>query len=298
MKSLGVWISAFRVRTLPLSLASVLTGCSLVAWQDLNGWVFFLLGFTTILLQILSNLANDYGDFKNGADNEERIGPARAVQSGAISPRQMKTAIWIFGTLSFCVGLFLLAYLGYHKGWGLAALFLLFGSASIYAAITYTGGDHPYGYRGLGDLSVLLFFGLLGVLGSAFFVALNFDWNWLFPAIAVGLLSVSVLNLNNLRDVENDAKTGKKTLVVRMGYNVAKRYHTLLIVSAWFLLIAALFTSYQHWANFLILGILPLHLFHLKTVHTQDQPKLLDPELKKIALSTFLISLILLITPL
>ncbi|MEO0403654.1 MAG: 1,4-dihydroxy-2-naphthoate octaprenyltransferase, partial [Bacteroidota bacterium] len=257
-----------------------------------------LLAFTTVLLQILSNLANDYGDFKNGADNENRIGPARAVQSGAISPRQMKVAIWIFGALSFFVGLFLLVYLGYHKGWGLAGLFLIFGVTSIYAAITYTGGDHPYGYRGLGDLSVLLFFGLLGVLGSAFFVALNFNWTWILPAVAIGLLSVSVLNLNNLRDVENDAKTGKKTLVVRMGYQGGKYYHTLLMLVAWTLMITALFLSYHHWSNFLILGILPLHLWHLKTVHAQQTPKLLDPELKKIAISTFILSLILLITPL
>lgn len=297
MSNAKVWMSAFRLRTLPLSLSCVFTGSAFISYSPQVGWILLLIGVTTIFLQILSNLANDYGDFQNGADTEARVGPKRTVQSGAISPASMKKAMTVFAALSFISGCGILLWLGYQLGWIYSLIFLALGIFSIWAAIRYTSGDNPYGYRGLGDLYVFLFFGLVGVLGTAYIHLLKLDWKMLLPAFAMGLLATAVLNLNNMRDINTDKATGKITIPVRLGASRAKTYHLILFMIAWGCIGATLILLTTHWSNWLVLAILPLHVLHLKKVFQIHESQQLDPELKKIAFSAFAIALIFLITP-
>jgi 1,4-dihydroxy-2-naphthoate polyprenyltransferase len=225
------WIHAARPRTLPLAFSSTLLG-SLLAWHDrpFKVSVFILALLTTLFLQILSNLANDYGDSVNGMDNEHRVGPQRTVQSGAISRKAMLAAIIVTSTLALITGILLIAF-GFDFSLSpTVIIFFLLGLASLAAAIKYTVGKNPYGYRGFGDLFVYIFFGLTGVLGTYFLHTGSIPWMMLLPASAIGFLSTAVLNLNNMRDVEGDARSGKRTLVVIMGNDKAHYYHLLLIV--------------------------------------------------------------------
>ncbi len=233
------WIEAFRLRTLPLALASVGLGSFVAASNGHHRIQITLLTLlTATLLQILSNLANDYGDYMNGADTSDRIGPRRAVASGDISPRQMKVAIIIFVILCLISGLSLL-YMAFYGRLNLRMLgFFILGLLSIGAAIKYTAGKNPYGYRGLGDISVFLFFGPVAVAGTYFLHAGNFLPQVMLPAFAFGLLSTAVLNVNNLRDYTSDRDTGKRTLVVQMGPVKGLQYHRLLVVLAWICLLA------------------------------------------------------------
>jgi 1,4-dihydroxy-2-naphthoate polyprenyltransferase len=247
---------------------------------------------TTVFLQILSNLANDYGDSKKGTDNANRVGPERAVQSGAISLREMKNGIIISSLLSLLSGIALI-YIGL-KDCNLAYLVLFFvlGIASIAAAIKYTLGKNPYGYAGLGDLFVFLFFGIIGVIGTYFLHTHNFELVLVLPATTIGLLSASVLNMNNMRDIKNDAESNKKTLVVKLGIRKSKTYHTMLILGA-----IISFTTYlilkESSYTFLICTIpLPILILNLKKVWSFKDNRELDPELKKLALSTFLLTLL------
>lgn len=287
-----------RLRTLPLSVSGILAGAALVTSRDANfriSFVFALL--TTVLLQILSNLANDYGDSQNGADNAFRVGPQRAVQSGAISSRAMKRGMIVTGVIAFLSGVALLwTSFGWRQEWVPFILFFLLGILAIIAAIRYTAGSNPYGYRGLGDVYVMLFFGIVGVGGSYYVLSGQVDLFVLLIALCIGALSTAVLNLNNLRDHEGDAKSGKITLVVKLGFRKAKIYHLLLFALAWTALILYLaFFNPHSWA-WLTLVVLPLHAAHLAKIFRTTEPQKLDPELKKIALSTFLIGLILFIT--
>ena len=210
------WLLAFRLRTLPLTLASIGMGAFLAAaHRALDIGIFGLCALTTILLQLLSNLANDYGDSIHGADSAERAGPSRAVQSGAITKSAMKKAIIICGLLAFLsgIGLIYMAFDFTLNFW----IFLGFGLVAIAAATTYTVGCKPYGYAGLGDLSVLIFFGFIAVLGSAFLYEKVVYWEYILPALSVGLFSVGVLNVNNIRDMESDLLAGKQSIPVRLG---------------------------------------------------------------------------------
>ena len=293
MNKVRSWISAFRLRTLPLSLSSILMG-SIIAYSQ-NKFMLeiaVLATATTVFLQILSNLANDYGDSKKGTDNTNRVGPERAVQSGAISLREMKNGIIISSLLSLLSGIALI-YIGL-KDCNLAYLVLFFvlGIASIAAAIKYTLGKNPYGYAGLGDLFVFLFFGIIGVIGTYFLHTHNFELVLVLPATAIGLLSASVLNMNNMRDIKNDAESNKKTLVVKLGIRKSKTYHTMLILGA-----IISFTTYlilkESSYTFLICTIpLPILILNLKKVWSFKDNRELDPELKKLALSTFLLTLL------
>ena len=283
------WLSAFRLRTLPLALSSIILGSFLAHAHNnfiLNIAIFS--GITTILLQILSNLANDYGDSEKGVDNADRVGPQRTIQSGDITPRAMKTAIIIFTILALISGVYLI-YIGTR---GLSSSYLLgffgLGVIAILAAIKYTMGKNPYGYIGLGDLFVYLFFGLTGVMGTYFLHAHTLKWELLLPASAVGLLSTAVLNLNNMRDRENDAKSGKKTLVVKLGIKKAMVYHSILLIGALLLSLVYCLIDYQSPLPFLFLLVLPVVLSNLRVVWTHKDPASLDPELKKIALGTLL----------
>ena len=289
--SLTAWLSAFRLRTLPLAFSCILAGSAVAVFS--GHWdtqIFILALLTTLFLQILSNLANDFGDSANGADNEGRIGPARTVQAGHISHGAMKKAIVICGLLALGSGIALIWSAFGAEALIEALLFLALGLLAIMAAIKYTVGSSPYGYRGLGDVFVFLFFGLVGVIGVYFLFANNWNSVAILPAISIGAWSTAVLNLNNLRDHENDAKSGKRTLVVKMGFERAKKYHYLLILLGWVAAIALI--SFQNSWFLISLLPLPLHLVHMAKVSRTAEPRDLDPELKKIALSTFLYALI------
>jgi 1,4-dihydroxy-2-naphthoate polyprenyltransferase len=294
MTKLKAWIHAFRLRTLPLALSSIILG-SLLAYFD-NGfsWVVTVLAVvTTLFLQILSNLANDYGDSKHGVDNSERVGPARAVQSGIIQAKEMKKAVLIVSALSFLSGVALI-----YTGIGKADIditflvFLILGISAILAAIKYTIGKNPYGYKGFGDLFVYIFFGLAGVLGTYFLNTHQVSYDILLPASSLGLFSTGVLNLNNMRDRVNDKKSGKNTLVVLLGHEVAQWYHLFLLGSS--VIAALIYTTlhYQTMWQFIYLLSFPLFARNLAIVFKSNDPRELDPYLKQLALSTLLFSIL------
>ena len=292
MSKTKAWIHAFRLRTLPLALSSILMGSFAADAHDGFNWQVLVLAITTtIFLQILSNLANDYGDAVTGADNEERVGPERAIQSGAITKGEMRKAMVVFVLLSLLSGIALI-YFGL-QGLSLTyvAGFFALGIAAIAAAIKYTVGKNPYGYSGLGDLFVFLFFGITGVVGTYYLHTHAFSFEILLPASAMGFLSAGVLNLNNMRDRENDAKVGKRTLVVLIGAQSAKVYHTVLIVGA--LVVTGTYTllNFHSLYQLLFLITVPLLAMNLKAVLTNQHPRELDPQLKKLALTTLLFSL-------
>lgn len=291
MSKFLVWIDAFRLRTLPLALSSAILGSFLAYAEGMFNPVVFILAIsTTIFLQILSNLANDFGDSQNGVDNAERLGPERTVQSGKISKTEMKRLIFAFVILSFISG-GLLIFTGIkNANFGLIILFFVLGIASIVAAIKYTVGKNPYGYSGFGDLFVFIFFGLIGVCGTYFLHTNHFHFALLLPAASVGLLSAGVLNLNNMRDIENDAASGKKTLVVRMGSENAKLYHTSLIVLSLVLSIIFVIETWQSiYQLMFLLSVFPL-AFHLYEVFKNHVPQKLNNQLKVLALTTFFFS--------
>lgn len=288
MASVKAWITAFRLRTLPLSVSGVITGSFLALSHSVfNGQIFVLAIITTLLLQILSNLANDYGDTQNGADNEGRLGPARMVQSGAVAPQQMKRMIILFSVLSFISGVSLILLSNIQVTTVSFWVLLSLGILSISAALKYTMGRNPYGYIGLGDLSVFLFFGLFSVAGTYYLYSGTISVSIFLPAIAIGALSAGVLNINNMRDYENDSKTGKITLVVKLGLNKAKYYHSSLLaiafIAGFYYLIV---TDSRHYLWF-YLYLLPLFI-HSRSIYNAQNHTDVDKELKKLALITLL----------
>ncbi len=229
--SLRIWFDAARPKTLPLALVSIFTGSALAfSSGHLSLPIALLALLTATLLQILSNLANDYGDAVKGTDNEKRLGPMRAIQSGEVSLADMKRAIVINIALTIIAGLALVFYALDSLESILA--FIGLGVLAMMAAIAYTVGNKPYGYVGLGDLSVFLFFGLLGVSGTYFLHTGHIEWSLFLPSLGCGLMAVAVLNVNNMRDIENDAECGKRTVPVRLGQQRAKTYHFLLLTGA------------------------------------------------------------------
>lgn len=282
------WIHAARLRTLPLAFSSTLLG-SFLAWHDkpFKTSVFILALLTTLFLQILSNLANDYGDYVNGKDNENRVGPKRTVQSGVITPKAMLTGIIIVVLLALVSGILLIVYgFDFRISTG-GLLFFLLGLAALAAAINYTVGKNPYGYMGFGDLFVYVFFGLTGVLGTYYLHTNTLGWHMMLPASAVGLLSTAVLNLNNMRDVKGDELSGKRTLVVIMGSKNAHYYHLILILCSMLCLVVYRIMNYHTPLQWLFLISFPFFAIHLYKVFTTNPPAALDPELKKLALATF-----------
>lgn len=293
MSRISPWINAARLRTLPLSISGILVGSSIAAYDGYFDIAIFSLALgTTLGLQILSNFANDYGDGVKGTDNDDRIGPARAIQSGLITQKDM-----LQGMIITAVATLLLAVLLIYASFGSekllsALIFFVLGVTAIIAAIKYTVGNSAYGYKGMGDIFVFIFFGLVAVYGSYYLYSHNHEFINMFPAISIGLLSVAVLNLNNLRDHVSDEKAGKITLVVKMGTKRAKNYHYALILGAlFFLLIYSVITSAELNNFIYLIAFIPL-FFHLKRVVINEEPKALDPELKIVALSTFGISLL------
>lgn len=279
------WLNAIRLRTLPLALASILMGSCMALHNGLFRWeVFFLATLTTTLLQILSNLANDYGDSIHGADSQERRGPIRAVQSGIISSQEMKRAMVLFAILSFISGILLL-YISITDTF-LILSFMGLGLLAIFAAITYTSGSNPYGYVGLGDLSVFLFFGLVGVLGTYYLHTLEFSTELILPAFSLGLFSASVLNINNIRDIESDNKAGKKSIPVRIGRKAAVLYNWFLIVSGNLALLIFVMLE-ESWGGLLALLISPVMIKIAQGISdSKKTSSQIDPYLKKMAFTT------------
>ena len=289
------WVDAARPRTLPLAVGSILLGNFLAyAQEKFDLRIALLATVTTLLLQILSNFANDLGDFSNGVDNADRKVALRAVQTGKISQEEMKAAVILTAAFAFLSGLALL-YLGLKDAplevWG---TFLGLGVASIAAAIAYTVGKRPYGYMGLGDLSVFLFFGLIGTAGTYYLQTFSLNLALFLPASGCGFLSVAVLNLNNLRDIENDIKTGKNSIPVRIGKTFGFYYQKFLYLAA-----ITCFYAYPFAAGIkvtgvqqlLIVGIYPIiQLF--RELHSGMSAAQIDPYLKKTALRTLFLILV------
>jgi 1,4-dihydroxy-2-naphthoate octaprenyltransferase len=326
---LKAWISAARLRTLPLSISGILVGSAygylkldynlqkkilspfyehilkdiIEMGNRFNIWIPILALLTTLGFQILSNFANDYGDGVKGTDNEDRIGPMRAIQSGIISPKEMKQGMVITAVLTL-ISAILLIYVSLGVDRLLISLFfLVLGIAAIWAAIKYTVGDNAYGYRGLGDVFVFVFFGPVSVMGIFYLITKTVIFSIFLPSITIGLLSVAVLNLNNMRDMESDKKAGKNTIVVKMGLAKAKMLHIAFVSIAFISTISFFFVRYSDelWNRKIespsIIIFLPLLAFiplfiHLVKVKRTKSPALLDPELKKVALSTFLFAIL------
>ena len=292
MLNFKAWISAARLRTLPLSVSGIIVGSSLAMnhlfWQSSIFWLAIL---TTIGFQVLSNFANDYGDGIKGAD-DNREGEQRMVSSGLISPKQMKMGILITAIFSMISAIVLIYYAFGAEDFLHSLLFFILGIASVIAALKYTIGKNAYGYSGLGDVFVFLFFGLLSVLGSYYLLDHQMVWDLLLPASTIGFLSMAVLNLNNMRDIENDAKNNKNTLVVSLGSSKAKIYHYVLISLAVLLtLLYSIINDHSIRQLIYVIAFLPL-IINLVTVYKNKEPKLLDSELKKVALSTFSFALL------
>ena len=285
--SAAVWLEAARPRTLVLAFACIFLGSLLAAAIDAFSWSILLLSlFTATCLQILSNLANDYGDSIHGADSSERSGPQRAVQRGAITAAAMKRAILVAAVLAMISGLALVLLAFGTAGLLYVLLFVLLGAAAIWAAIAYTASSSPYGYVGLGDFFVLIFFGWVGVLGSYFLHTAAFAWPVLLPATSCGLLAVAVLNVNNIRDIESDEKAGKRSIPVRLGPRRARIYHWLLLAGA--VISAVLFVVLQlesPW-QWLFLLALPLLARNGVAVWRGRSSADLDPYLRQMSLSS------------
>ncbi len=313
------WISAARPRTLPLSISGILVG-SAYAYYDIafakanlttnslptieatlfNWWIPALALITTLGFQILSNFANDYGDGVKGTDNEDRIGPMRAIQSGIINPSELKKAIVITTILTLVAAILLIYTSLVLERLVISMVYLLLGIAAIWAAIKYTVGENAYGYRGLGDVFVFIFFGPVSVMGVYYLITQTLDFWLLLPSITIGLLSVAVLNLNNMRDIESDKKSNKNTIPVKLGLAQSKKLHysyigaaclSLAFYSTHALLKMAPTTVINLLFYAPLLAFIPLFL-HINTVRKLESPALLDPELKKVALSTFLLALL------
>ena len=287
------FIKAARLRTLPLSISGIILGGFLAMSDGLfNGVIFSLALITTIGFQVISNFANDYGDGVKGTD-AIRIGEERMVSSGKISPKQMKKAIMISVILTIIFALFLIYESFGLSNFGYSVLFFILGIVSVVAAIKYTVGNLAYGYSGFGDVFVFLFFGLLSVLGSYFLFTKEIYFLLTLPAISIGLLSTAVLNLNNMRDYQNDKKSNKNTIVVKIGLKAAKRYHYSLLLLSFISAVSYVVLTFTKTVQFIfLLAYIPL-VIHALFVYNNKEELRLDAELKKVALSTFLFSVLL-----
>lgn len=286
MSSFKSWIQAARLRTLPLAMSTMVLGHSLAYASDGFSWSIAILSvLTAISLQVLSNFANDYGDSIHGADHQDRQGPQRTVQSGAISLSQMKHAVNTLAIVSLLCGLSLV-FVAFDE-WFFRGGFILLGVLAIWAAINYTAGSSPYGYSGKGDIAVFVFFGIVTVIGSYFLQTKTVTWDLLLPALASGALSVGVLNVNNIRDIDSDKIAGKRSIPVKIGRKAAVNYHGVLLLSALLSFIGyGLLQSFGLSLKWFFLLLSPLLLINFLAVKNKREPALLDPYLKQLALTT------------
>jgi len=294
--NLKIWVQAARLRTLPLSVSGIIMGNALALSHNDFSFIIFLLSIlTAIAFQIVSNFANDYGDGIKGTDNEQRIGPKRVLQQGLLTSKNLKRGILVSVLVSIILSIALI-----YESLGLdkllfSVLFILLAIGAVAAAIKYTVGTNPYGYSGLGDLFVFIFFGWVSVIGSYFLQINSIDLSIVLFATSVGLLSVAVLNLNNMRDIENDLNSSKITLAVRLGGYKAKVYHFFLISIAIILFFIGIGEQPLLIKTIYTLVFVPLFL-HLYRVFNVKEPKQFDPELKKLALTIFFISIVFFVT--
>jgi len=284
------WIEAARLRTLPLSVSGIIVGSAYAYYQGFSDWRIVVLALlTTLGLQVLSNYANDYGDGVKGTD-ANRIGEKRLVAAGIITAEQMKKAVVITAIFTFIIALLLIYVAFGRENFELSLIFILLGIGSIGAAIKYTVGKRAYGYSGFGDFFVFVFFGLVSVIGSNFLFTKELDGLLFLPAFAIGCLSVAVLNLNNMRDIENDKIAGKNTLVVKIGLENAKIYHQIIIIFG--MLCFIIFTIFTKTSTLPVLLVnIPL-ILHFNKISKSQNYEDFDPELKKVVLSTFALSIL------
>jgi 1,4-dihydroxy-2-naphthoate octaprenyltransferase len=283
---------ASRLRTLPLALSCIITGNAMAYYLGAFHWsIFFLSIVTTLLLQIVSNFSNDIGDSEKGTDNEDRIGPQRAIQSGVMTPDELKKILKIAMLLALLSGIALI--LVANILWWEKLLLFLIGLIALWAADNYTKGDIAYGYRAYGDVFVFLFFGIIGVMGSMFLNVHQLNNAALLPAIGVGCLTTSVLHLNNLRDMMNDAKSGKITVAIQFGYENSRIYFIVLIISGMLSWGSYVFTqnltnwfSYTYWLGFISFILILIKFLRIKEL------KDFDSLLKPTALATFFLSIL------
>jgi 1,4-dihydroxy-2-naphthoate polyprenyltransferase len=288
----NTWLKAFRLRTLPLALASAVMGSFLALSEYGFKWEILVLTVLTItFLQILSNLANDYGDAVSGADKPDRVGPLRVTASGMVTRKEMKRMVFLFIFLSLASGSLLIYFGLRNMDWKQILLFFALGIAAIVAAVKYTVGKKPYGYKGLGDIFVFIFFGLVGVVGTYYLHTNWYDSQVIIPAAMIGLMSTAVLNINNLRDITADSESGKKTLPVQFGFAFARRYHLLLISAAWFFAILFTILKFNSWWQLLPFITLPLFIRNGYKVYHYKESAELNTELKNLALATFFFAL-------
>lgn len=296
MSKTKTWVSAARLRTLPLSISGIIVGtaCAFPYYANHENFylIFFFAILTTLLFQILSNFANDYGDGVKGTDNENRLGPQRALQSGLLTKEELKRGIIFTAGLSL-VSALILIYLSFGRDHFFTSLFFfVLGISCVAAAIKYTVGQSAYGYRGLGDLFVFIFFGLVSVMGSFYLYGQTFNPWIILPAVAVGNLSIAVLNINNMRDLDADKLVGKNTLAVKLGRQNAKYYHYFILAFALIAFVVYAVYSAKPFINFVfVLAYLPF-VKHLVFVKNNTNPRELDSQMKIVALSTFLVSVL------
>lgn len=264
-----IWILAARPRTLPIGLAPVLVGTALAIHQDafrLGGFLAALLG--ALFIQVGANLSNDYSDARRGADTEDRLGPLRVTAGDLVPPQQVLVATWVsFGLATIC-GIYLIATVGW--------VILAIGAASIVAGLLYTGGPRPYGYEGLGEVFVFLFFGLVAVTGTHYVLAEHFDATALALAVPVGLMATAVLVVNNVRDIDTDRRAGKRTLAVRLGRERTRQLYAVLLAAAYVIavLVGAIDSDLSLWL-LIVLVSTPIALRLVQTVSTHvDGPTL------------------------
>ena len=285
-------LRSMRLRTLPLSLSGVVLGFMLASNEHQVPWYVILLTLlTTVCLQILSNLSNELGDYLQGTDGEGRVGPSYSLSSGLLTVKDFRICILLFVGACCLFGL-LMTWTSFGTLFALQPILILaLGACAIWAAMHYTLGKRPYGYRGLGDLFVFIFFGLVPVIGGYYVAVHTFPplTVWL-PAVAIGCFSVGVLNVNNIRDMQSDAGT-RVTLPLLMGERRAKCYHTFLIVTGWLAMIAFALLNRLPLVVWLFLLTLPLYILHLCGIW-KHSGKTLDPLLPMLVMSTFALSLL------
>ena len=292
MAKFKTWVKASRPRTVLLSFSGVLLG-GFLAYKTGpstgSGTLLRVLfaAITAVLLQILSNLANDYGDFKKGTDSAKRVGPQREMQSGAITEQEMKRGLAITAGLCLVSGA-LLIFVFAGLTWKELSVFAALGISAVLAALLYTLGKRPYGYRGLGDLYCFLFFGWAAVAGTFYLATKNLNFSVLLPASALGFFSNAVLNINNMRDYENDKASGKNSLVVKLGLKKAFVYHCLLIGGAFVCLTIYLVLHQAAWFSYLFLLLFILFIKDLIAIK-KTKPESLDPFLGRQVKHSFLL---------
>jgi 1,4-dihydroxy-2-naphthoate octaprenyltransferase len=281
------WIKAARLRTLPLALSGILMGSALAAFfGNFNPIVFVFAVLTATFIQVFSNFANDYGDFQKGTDNQERLGPVRTLQGGEISLSEMKKGMFAVGSLSFILGITLVFFGTWKYNHTAFFVFIGLGILSLLAAYFYTAGKKSYGYIGLGDLSVFLFFGLLPVIGAFYLHTGKINHEIILPALSMGFFSTGVLNLNNTRDIENDKQSGKITIAVKLGTMFSKVYHAILIFAGWAATIIFTLQNQKSLTQWLFVLVLPVFMLDLIQIFKIKNNQQLDPFLKRLALST------------